>query len=61
MNQIEQVMLQDLTNQVANLTADRAAWRARALVSEAALEEIAAAEGDAEDGPGDDEDTEVNE
>lgn len=62
MNKVEQVMIQDLSNQIANLSADRAAWRARALVAENQLEELAedAEDEDTTDDPGDDTDTEVN-
>lgn len=61
MNTVEQLMIQDLSNQVANLAADRSAWRARALVAESLLEELDGAEGAEEsDDPGDDKDTEVN-
>lgn len=55
---VEQMIIQDLSNQIAALTADRSAWRARAMSAEEQLEELAnAAEGE---DPGDDKDTEVN-
>lgn len=59
MNQVEQVMIQDLTQQVANLTVDRAAWRARALVAEEQLEQLQD-DAEAEESAGDDTNDEVN-
>jgi hypothetical protein len=54
---LEQVMLDDLSNQIASLTADRSGWRARALLAEKQLEELAQAAQD--ESSGDDLDTEV--
>lgn len=59
MNQVEQVIIQDLTQQVANITVDRAAWRARALIAEEQLEELQE-DAEAEESAGDDMDNEVN-
>lgn len=49
-NLVHQVMIQDLTSQIANITSDRSAWRARALVAEQRLQELAEAESEESDG-----------
>lgn len=55
---VDQVVIQDLSNQISSLSTDRSFWRARALLAEQKLAELEDAEDEA---PGDDVNTEVDE